>query len=164
MLEKLDLILKSDDNYLTFTLAVVAALVAIIICWVQMRRGDHDRRQNATAQTVDRFGDLLDSVEGKAVQFWMGVPNSAGPQPDHAELVQLGIMIKSLTTIAQKLVRLTASTGTTISYPGHEFSLMRNAVTYDADLHLRPMNLDSYRILMIQDSCQALRRHFGLVN
>jgi len=162
VLVKLNRILKGDDNYLTFTIGTLSLLVAIAIYLLQKRKSELDRKRNETTQNVDKIGQLLDSLEGRAVQFWMGAPNGAGPQPDHAELVQLGIIIKSVTTAARKVVELTKDSTKPISYPGNEFTLMRQAVTLDGDLHLRPMNLNSLRIQMIQNSCQALRTHFTL--
>lgn len=143
---------KDENQYITWALVLLGWAVAALVAYIQYRKGTQDSKKEYHNEWIGEFRTKLESLEDFALEFW-------AEQTSKNAILALAKMsreIKSLTTTAKDIQKAGGA-----SYQPKLFKDLRQAMTYDKDVHNRPLDPDCIQIRRIRETCSSLRMSYG---
>ncbi|CEK05321.1 hypothetical protein CXY45_002360 [Escherichia coli] len=143
---------KDENQYVTWFLVLVGWGITAYIAYLQTTKSRGDAIKDAHNEWIGEFRQKLELLEDFALEFWAEDNNK---EPTLA-LAKMSREVKSLTTIAKEIERAGGE-----KYKAKLFKELRQAMTYDSDVHNRPLRPDCMQIVRIRETCASLRSAYG---
>ncbi|MFQ6245294.1 hypothetical protein ACLMPP_12555 [Yersinia enterocolitica] len=144
-------LLKDETQYITWILVLLGWGISFYIARWQIKQSVKTAVNESHNEWVREFREKLEGLEDFALEFWVENHN----KDNNVALARMAREIKSLTTIAKEIEQ---SGGT--KYQPKLFKDLRQAITSDNDLAIRPLSISCYQVKRIKETCVSLRSKY----